>query len=217
MLVHNKVLLFDFETTGLYANSDEIIEVGAILLEKQGDLYKVSKELNLLVKAGKKLPEKIIEITNITDYMLETEGVSQEKAFHEFFNMYKDENTLLVAYNILFDIQFLISWMKRFYNKNFELNNDVLDVMAIYKDRHKYPHRLEQAVLTYGIEEPNTHRALDDTKAMLEVLKKMHMEKDNIEKYINIIGYNPKYPPRVRFPHITFIPQKGGMREIENK
>lgn len=216
MLAHNKILLFDFETTGLYGNSDEIIEFGAILLERQNGLYKVSKELGMLVKASKKLPAKIVEITNITDYMLETEGVSQEEAFKEFFDLFIDEKTLLVAYNIMFDIQFLIEWIKKFHNRNFELKNDLLDVMAIYKDRHRYPHRLEQAVITYNIEEPNTHRALDDARATLEVLKKMSSEKNNIEKYVNKIGYNPKYPPRIRYAHLEFIPQRGGMREIEN-
>ena len=53
------------------------------------------------------------------------------------------------------------------------ITNDVLDVMAVYKDRHPFPHRLESAVEKYQVEVPNTHRALDDVKATVIALTKM--------------------------------------------
>ena len=215
MLKHDRILLFDFETTGLDSRFEEIIEVGAIVLERLDGRYRIKEELNLLIQASRKLPDKIVEITHITDEMLLREGVSQDEAFHRFFELYQDEKTLLVAYNIQFDLSFFIAWMKRYFNPYFELKNDILDVMAIYKDRHPYPHRLDQAVKAYAIEEPNTHRALDDIKATLEVLKKMSSEKDNIEKYVNVIGYNPKYRVTFQLPHVRYVAQRGGMREIE--
>lgn len=215
MLTHDRILLFDFETTGLDARFEDIIEVGAILLERVQGQYKVVDELSLLVQSSKKLPDKIIEITHITDEMLLRDGVTQEEAFHRFFKLYNDEKTLLIAYNILFDLSFMIEWMKKFNNRQFILKNDILDVMAIYKDRHLFPHRLEAAVKTYDIMEPNTHRALDDIKATLEVLKKMALEKDNVEKYVNTIGYNPKYRVTLQFPHVKYIAQRGGQLEIE--
>ena len=54
---------------------------------------------------------------------------------------------------------------KRHWNTLFSIKNDVLDVMAIYKDRHRFPHRLDNCVQTYGVDVKNTHRALDDIKA----------------------------------------------------
>ena len=215
MLKHDKILLFDFETTGLDARFEEIIEVGAVLLKRVDGQYKVVDELSLLVQPHKRLPDKIVEITHITDEMLLREGVTQEEAFQRFFEMYKDEHTLLVAYNILFDLSFMIEWMKKYHNRHFILKNDILDVMAIYKDRHLFPHRLEAAVKTYMILEPNTHRALDDIKATLEVLKKMALEKDNVEKYVNVIGYNPKYRVTLQIPYVTYVAQRGGQLEIE--
>lgn len=217
MLTHNKILLFDFETTGLYASQDQIIEIGAILLEKDiSGKYRVSDELSTLVLADRRLPAKITEITNITDAMLLRDGVSQEEAFHKFFKMYGDKDTLLIAYNIQFDLSFLTELFRQFKNKTFEVENDILDVMAIYKDRHRFPHRLEQAVATYQVLVPNTHRALDDIKATLEVLKKMGLEKDNISKYINVIGYNAKYGVSgKKLQRVKYIAQRGGLREIE--
>ena len=39
----------------------------------------------------------------------------------------------------------------------------------------------------------NSHRAIDDVKALVEVLKAMDNERDDLQTYINIFGYNPKY------------------------
>jgi DNA polymerase III alpha subunit (gram-positive type) len=121
MLKHDKILLFDFETTGLDARFEEIIEVGAVLLKRVDGQYKVTDELSLLVQPHKRLPDKIVEITHITDEMLLREGVTQEEAFQRFFEMYEDEHTLLIAYNILFDLSFMIEWMKKYHNRHFIL------------------------------------------------------------------------------------------------
>ncbi|PKK93859.1 MAG: 3'-5' exonuclease [Tenericutes bacterium HGW-Tenericutes-6] len=218
MLNHDRILLFDFETTGLNPQFEQIIEIGAIVLEKQSDnTYHLTEELSTLVMCDKPLPQKITDITHITDEMLLREGITQEEAFHLFFKLYQDEKTLLVAYNIQFDLSFLIHYFRRYWNPQFQIKNDILDVMAIYKDRHRYPHRLDQAVATYQVEVPNTHRALDDILATYQALLKMMAEKNNIGKYINVIGYNPTYGVSgLRLPHVRYIAQRGGQREIEN-
>ena len=217
MFDHERVLLFDFETTGLNGMTDEIIEIGAILLEKKEGQLEISKELSLLVIPSRPLPDKIIEITHITDDMLLRDGVSQQEAFHHFFDLYQDEKTLLIAYNIQFDLLFLQTLFRRHWNTFFSIKNDVLDVMAIYKDRHRFPHKLDSCVQTYAVEVKNTHRALDDIKATYEALLKMSEEKNNIKHYINKIGYNGSYGlSGIRLPHVRYIAQKGGNREIEN-
>ncbi|MBN2299844.1 MAG: 3'-5' exonuclease [Acholeplasmataceae bacterium] len=216
MLDHDKILLFDFETTGLSAEREQIIEIGAILLKKDSlGEYQIESELSTLVLADKPLPFKIIEITHITDEMLLRDGISQEEAFHRFLSMYS-EDTLLVAYNIQFDLSFMIQFFKKYWDKNFQIKNDIMDVMAIYKDRHRYPHRLDQAVQTYQVEISNTHRALDDIKATYEAMRKMNAELDNLRKYVNVIGYNATYGVNgIKLPHVKYVAQKGGYREIE--
>lgn len=217
MFDHNRVLLFDFETTGLNGLTEEIIEIGAILLEKKDGQLEVTKELSLLVIPSRPLPDKIIEITHITDDMLLRHGVSQQEAFHQLFDLYQDEKTLLIAYNIQFDLLFLQTMFRRHWNTFFNIKNDILDVMAIYKDRHRFPHKLDACVQTYGVEVKNTHRALDDIKATYEALIKMAEEKNNIKHYVNRIGYNGTYGlSGIRLPHVRYTAQKGGFREIEN-
>ncbi len=216
MFNHDRVLLFDFETSGLNAMRDQVIEIGAIVLEKVHGQYVITNEMQELVLADRPLPPKITDITHITDEMLLRDGISQEEACHKLLDLYRDEKTLLVAYNIQFDIGFLTALFRKYWKPNFWINNDLLDVMAVYKDRHTYPHRLESAVAMYKIEEPNTHRALDDIKATLEVLNRMHDVQPNIAKYVNKIGYNQKYGVSgMRLKHVTYIAQHGGRREIE--
>lgn len=214
MFNHQRVLLFDFETTGLNAMRDQIIEIGAILLEKVNGQYVVTKELQTLVQASHPLSPKIIDITHITDEMLLRDGVSEEEACHQLLDLYQ-EDTLLIAYNIQFDIGFLTALFRKYWKPNFWIKNDLLDVMAVYKDRYRYPHRLESAVQKYHIAEPNTHRALDDIKATLEVLNRMQQEKPNISCYVNKIGYNQKYGVSgIRLSHVTYVAQYGGQGEI---
>jgi len=215
MLDHKRILLFDFETTGLYPDREQIIEIGAILMEKQDGVYVEIDAFDQLLLADKPLSPKIIEITHITDEMLLREGIEQEIACQRFLQM-MEGNPLLVAYNIQFDLSFLHYFIRRYFDSNYEIKNDILDVMAIYKDRHRYPHRLDQAVETYQASVKNTHRAIDDIRATFDVLVKMNEELPNITKYVNVIGFNKKYGVNgLRLPHVKYIAQYGGQREIE--
>ena len=54
----------------------------------------------------------------------------------------------------------------------------------------------------------NSHRAIDDTLALYEVMKAMDEECDDLDRYINLFGYNPKYGvngPQIRT--VTYKPQ----------
>lgn len=215
---YKKLLLFDFETTGLHASNDRIIEVGALLMvyNETAKKYQVHKELDVLINVGFPLDPRITEITNITDMMLIEQGVLETDAYNQFMELFDDE-ALLICYNLQFDIQFLEAWIKRMkHDESFEITQDVLDVMAIYKDRYPYPHRLSDAISQFNIPLDNSHRALDDIKATLLVLKMLMQEQNNVMKYVNVLGYNPKYGPSgKRLKHVKYVPQYGNRREIE--
>lgn len=217
-LNYNKILIFDFETTGLNARFNNIIEIGAVLLEKNNDKYEVLKTLNVFIKQNEPLPAKIVEITGITDSLLNDEGISENEAFNLFDNLIDDE-TLLIAYNLAFDIGFLGALYQRHHHVNHLINNDILDCMAVYKDRYSYPHRLENAALTFNVINEQAHRAIDDAKTTYKVLEKLALEQNNLDLYINVLGYNPKYGiPKVNVlrKNIVFVPQGfNGKKEIE--
>lgn len=211
----NKIVVFDFETTGLSAINDEILEIGAIKLERINGNFEITDEVSEILKTTVPISDKITEITGITKEMQSSLGVSQEEGFHKLSNLISDDS-LLIAYNIQFDLGFLTNFYQKYWNKNYTVKNHILDVMAVYKDRHKFPHRLESAVSKYAINFPNTHRALDDVKATYAVLEAMRKEKDVISRYINKVGFNKKYGVSgIKLSHVEYIAQYGGYFEIE--
>lgn len=213
---YKEIVIFDFETTGLSSLEDEILEIGAIKLVNDNGEFVIKEELSEILLTTNEISEKITEITGITTQMQTDKGISQEEGFYKLSNMIT-KDTLLIAYNIQFDLSFLLAFYQRYYNKNYQITNDVLDVMAVYKDRHRFPHRLESAIEKYSINFPNTHRALDDCKATYAVLLAMKEERDVISRYVNKIGFNKKYGVSgPRLPHVIYIPQYGGYLEIEN-
>ena len=86
----------------------------------------------------------------------------------------------------------------------------MLDALTVYKDRRQYPHKLENAIMEYGLSGKvvNSHRAIDDTLATVEVLKAMDDEECDLHKYINIFGYNPKFGVSgKKISSVTYLPQ----------
>ena len=72
---------------------------------------------------------------------------------------------------------------------------DKLDLLTVYRDRHSYPHKLCSAIDTYGLSGKvvNSHRAIDDVLATVEVMKAMVAEKDDLVNYVNLFGYLAQY------------------------
>lgn len=208
-----KIIVIDFETTGFNPKADQIIEIAALKIENKN-----TTKYSTLVKSDIILSKKIIEITGINDEMLKKNGIDQKKAAKELFDFIGHE-AILVGYNVMFDMGFLNVFFKKNIDMNFSFNYDVIDVLTIYRDHHKYPHKLSDAVSHYEISHRNTHRALDDVIATYEVLKALKKSNEIIiEKYKNIIGFNPKYGYRgIRPDNIKFLPQIGGMKLIEKK
>lgn len=208
---YNNIYIFDTETTGFNKHSDEIIEIGIICLSKSDNLIN-SKYYNYLIKQnGKSLPAVIVKLTNITDSMLNEFGIDRKQAAKNTLEIFGNSKILLIAHNANFDLNFLCSMLiKEGEELNWELI-DIVDTLSIFKDRHEYPHKLSDAIITYQLENSvkNSHRAVDDSEATLLVFDSMCAENDDIEKYINIIGYNPKYPllESDKFDKIKYIEQ----------
>src|SRR5690606_13018440 len=191
-LPYQSILIFDFETTGLSPIKDNVIEVGAVKLTRVGETYEVTDTLDLLIKQNEPISDFITNLTGITNVMLQKEGLPEEIAFQMLNNLI-DKNTLLVAYNLAFDIGFLLKLFQKYVSRNYMIENDILDCMAVYKDRYAYPHKLMNAVEQFGLTNENAHRASDDALATFKVLEKLDRQQPNLPLYINVLGYNPKY------------------------
>lgn len=171
---------------------------------------KIVDEYDEFIKINGLLPQKIVNITGITDKMLEDEGL-EEKVVANDLKERLTQNTLMIAHNAQFDLSFVYNLLKRHYPLQADeivRNMDWLDTLTVFKDRAKYPHKLIDAVKHYEIDEVNFHRAIDDTKALVEVTKAMKNDRDDLTEYINIFGYNPKWGVSgEKFPFIEYKKQ----------
>ena len=101
----------------------------------------------------------------------------------------------MLAYNAHFDLSFLYYMLLRDGDPAVLKGKDKLDLLTVYRDRRSYPHRLCSAIEAYGLsgQVVNSHRAVDDVLATLKVMEEMEKEKPDLERYVNLFGYNPKY------------------------
>lgn len=204
-----KVIYFDTETTGLDFTDSRIIEL-AMLIVEDGRI----EEYDEFINVGFDLPAKITEITGITDEMLITEGIS-EASVADDLKRNLTPGTVMIAHNCQFDLLFVYNLLKRHYPSQADdivSSLDWIDTVTVLKDRKEFPHKLIDAVKHYGIEEVNFHRAIDDTKALYDVTLALKDERDDLDEYVNIFGYNPKWG--VSGPKFPFIEYK---RQYFNK
>lgn len=191
----DNIVVFDTETTGLEFASDEIIELAAVKAKPQDGKLVIEAETDMLIKLsdGKTIPELITNLTHITQDMLDTDGIQKEAAARTFADMLKGGNTLLAAYNAQFDLVFSYYFLKQFGLEDALKGVKMLDLLTVYKDRRSYPHKLCNAIEEYRLEGENSHRAIDDVKATVELMMAMEAEQSDLVEYINLFGYNPKY------------------------
>lgn len=212
------LFIFDFETNGLDFEKSRVIELGGLLLTKNGEgKYEVVETIDKLVNIGEKLPEKIVSLTGITDEMLEKDGKEEVEIYNDLNRIYQMSDVLFMAFNIQFDITFLINMFRRHQNNEFKFNKDMLDVMAIYKDFYPYPHRLDNLVKNLNVQHKNTHRASDDCYStylgFIELVKKN--TGGSVDPYVNVVGYHPKYNVNgIKIEHVDYVAQYGSRREI---
>lgn len=155
MRIQNYVVV-DLEMTGLNVKEDAIIEIGAVKVKGS----EVVDTYACLVNAKRHVPDRVTELTGITDEML-VEGRDMEEALEELFLFMED--LPMVGHNVTFDYSFLKQWAV---NHKINLQVDGIDTLKLARrllpgDQSK---TLEDLGKHYGLIHDNAHRALDDAK-----------------------------------------------------
>ena len=174
--------VFDLETTGFSAVTEKITEIGIMKL-KNGE---VIDEFSCFVNPEKHIPERVTEVTNITDEMVK-DAETIDKLFPKVLEFIK--GSILVAHNAGFDTGFFKQISK---NLGYEYDYTSIDTLSLAKDLFpdykKY--KLGKIAENLGIKVEVAHRALDDVdttvkvfKVMLDMLKKRGAKKvEDIDK-----------------------------------
>ena len=193
---YDRLVLFDTETTGLLFSRDEIIEFAAVVVENRNGIPTVVREYDELIalSPGGFVPPKIEQLTGISTQDLREKGLPKARVARDIAEMVAG-NTLLLAYNAHFDLSFLYYFLLRHGDPMILKGKDKLDLLTVYKDRRPYPHKLCNAIEAYGLagRVVNSHRAVDDVIATVAVMEEMEKEKADLERYVNLFGYNPKF------------------------
>lgn len=208
--------------------------------EETGDPKTVERMDNFVqLEHVPELPQKIRDLTGIMELQLQTEGISEMAMLQKFSDMIfphysktissdlffrrLTQRVLLVAHNAHFDLSFIAHGMMRYkemVKDSYQISRwfdawkwaDFLDTLTVYRDRRPYPHRLESAITAYGLDGKvkNSHRAIDDTEALYEVCKAMDAERGDLDEYVNLFGFNPKYWVEGKtIRRVTYHAQKG--------
>ena len=192
---YDRLVLFDTETTGLLYSRDEIIEFAAVVVELLNGVPTVVREYDELVSLspGGFVPPKIEELTGISTQDIRERGLPKTRVCRDIAEMIQG-NTLLLAYNAHFDLSFLFYMLLRSGDPPILKGKDKLDLLTVYRARHAFPHKLCSAIEQYGLSGKvvNSHRAVDDVIATVAVMEEMEKEKDDLLRYVNLFGYNPK-------------------------
>lgn len=205
----DRIVVFDTETTGIEFSSDRIIEIGAVALEHSGE----TDSLNRLIRLpeGVTLPPFITDLTGITDRQLLAEGVDPAEAAADFCRLLTErDRVLLAAYNAQFDLNFLYYLLKSCGRGSALKAPHFLDALTVYRDRRDYPHKLCNAIEAYGLADTavNSHRAVDDARATVQLLEAMAAERDDLDRYLDLFGTHPKYGLSGRkIASVTYRPQ----------
>ena len=149
--------VLDFETTGLSAEYDRVIEVGVVKVKNS----KIIDTFQEFVNPGKRIASVITSLTGITNEMIrEADGSS--KVMPRLNNFLGDE--IIVAHNASFDSRFYKAEMNkaRIYPKN-EFLCSLLLARRIYQNLDS--HKLNVLCNFLGFINKASHRALGDAEA----------------------------------------------------
>lgn len=168
------ILVFDTETTGLTLHPDapvskqpKMIEFGGILLDRQG---RIVEEASILINPGEPLTPEITKITGITDADL-IDAVDFDGALPQLRRIFAEATTVM-AHNLPFDKAIVRGELARRDILDFPWPQRELCTVGLYKDQWgRNPRLLELYEAVLGKPLAQTHRALDDVKALVEIIQ----------------------------------------------
>lgn len=198
-------IVFDIETTGLSQTYDEIIEIAACKVS-QGAIVDT---FETFVNPGCPIPEKIKELTTITDEMV-SDALGIDEILPKFMEFCK--GSILVAHNAKFDVGMIYRDIKRLQLEVEQL--PVIDTLNLFRAGYYSEVKtfnLKSMSKYFKVKQEQHHRAIDDTRvtAMCFLLMLNDLYKKNIYNYKDINSLiDPSVHWRYVIPsHITLLAQ----------
>lgn len=157
----------DCETTGLSTETDEIIEIAAVVFTFDKNL----REMETLINPGIIIPEESIKIHNITQSMVKGQPKIQDylPQFLKFI-----EGHIIVGHGIKFDIDIIAHTAKRHKIPCKILNQTYVDTLRLARLYGQTSvNSLEKLRKHFNIITDGAHRAMNDVIVNIEVFKNL--------------------------------------------
>ena len=190
------VIIFDLETSGLNPYHDDIIEIGAKVLNTDNSFQCLVKP-----KSNRPVSQKITEITTISNRLLRAEGKDWLSAYSEFYNWLQEatkfsQNVSIVSHNgDTFDFVFfkrMIKELKENGTDTSKINLDTIhfhDTLPLSKrlfENRSYYNQPAMARM-FNIMVINAHRAMGDVLVLEQIYPELMT---NLESQIKIDPIN---------------------------
>lgn len=159
----NEFVVLDIETTSLMPQKGgKIIEIGAVRVRNN----EIVDEYSQFIYPESKIYKKTIELTGITNEMLEGQPVYGQ-ALPEFYQFIG--NSVIIAHNAIFDWdRFLLYYFEKV---GIKATNQVIDTLKLSKLYHpnRDSYKLGDLCESHGIGLEQAHRAIHDAKATAQL------------------------------------------------
>ena len=204
-------VIFDVETTGLSANFNELIEIGAVKYQNGRIIDNYQSFINI----GHDLSDFTTQLTGITNDDIKN-GKSLENVLQEF-KKWCGEKAILVAHNANFDRQFLARNYEKVLNE--ELNNQVLDTLELsrFLNPENTYHSLKILAKKYDVElDANAHHRADyDAQKLSEIFIKMleQIKEKGIKTFVELNDKNNVNKTH-GYHNLIYVKNQKGLSEL---
>ena len=206
-----EMVVFDVETTGLSDLTCRLIEIGAVKI-KAG---KIVDKMDIFVDPECPIPEKITELTSITDEMVKG-APKEEEAIKQFLEFSGD--SLLIAHNANFDIGFIRAACKR---HDIPFINSYLDTVGLsrYVNSELKNHKLDTIAKHYNLGDFHHHRASDDAETLAKIFFEMQarLRSEGVRTFAEMMTVMSEKSDPLKLPSyhmIIFAKNKTGLKNL---
>jgi DNA polymerase-3 subunit alpha (Gram-positive type) len=167
--INDEIIVFDVETTGLSPVNDRVTEIGAVKLRNM----QVVDSFQTFVNPERHIPEKITELTGITDAMV-ANAPNERQALQEFIKFCGNSKPVLAAHNAHFDTSFIRNICSR---QGIDFSFVTIDTLVLCQVMlpNIQRHKLNYVAKTLKLGKFDHHRADSDALMLAKI-------------YINLVG-----------------------------
>ncbi|MBR1823304.1 MAG: PolC-type DNA polymerase III, partial [Ruminococcus sp.] len=208
----DEIIIFDVETTGLNFRSDRLTEIGAVKLKN----LQVVDSFNTKVNPEKPIPEKITELTGISD--ADVRDAPKEAEALRMFMDFCGDKPVLVAHNARYDTNMINQVCKR---QNITFDYTWIDTLVMCQSMlpEMGRHRLNMVAKQLKLGKFDHHRASDDALMLAKIYIELagRLKNDRGLKSIselNKLAYEIETKKLKSYHHIILVRNQEGLKNL---